>query len=32
MFRAVIEEATALAALALLIGMVAIWAQVIVAL
>ena len=32
MFRAAVEEATALAALALFIGMVAIWAQVIVAL
>jgi hypothetical protein len=32
MFRAVVEEAAALAALALFIGMVAIWPQVIVAL
>ena len=32
MFSAVVEEATTLTALALLIGMIAIWAQVIVAL
>jgi len=29
MFRAIIEEATALASLALFLGMIAIWAQVI---
>jgi hypothetical protein len=32
MFKAVVEEATTLTALALLIGTIAIWAQVIVAL
>ena len=32
MFRTIIEEATALASLALFLGMIAIWAQVIAAL
>jgi len=32
MFRAVVEEAAALAALALFVGMIAVWAQVIAAL